>query len=433
MCDTSLLYDNGIANRVPDQTPQLQCDARPPEPAGGGGSGRPVFFLHIPKTAGTSFLLTLENIFGSNRLVRLDPNRAGFHQTFADILKGRHEPFSCLAGHIPLHALGAQAERFRVFTILRNPLARVFSLYRFIRQATPEVKAELGLPEDYTFQAFIASPAPGLYAQTNNAMCRMLADDPGFTDPADPRFTDAEAHPALIEQALALLERIDFGLAEDMPATHRIIRHRWPVPFALDEAVLNTTERDGTERDWRNVLAVVNHNRLDIVLYERAREIFQARLAALDDTPAAGDPRNVVLQPVLDACIPLSDVAGRQGFHGWEDSGIAWLTAAGPARIHFLPPAPVSRITLVIFGIGTNYPFERIKLHLHGYPLPFTIVQRDAQWCTIETRLARAIEGVNTLTITPPSFIAVSTLDPASIDKRRLGIALQSLKFSASA
>ena len=279
---------------MPDQTPQLMLEALPRDQIGGVGARQPVFFLHIPKTADTSFLLTLENIFGGNHLVRLDPNQPDFHERFAAILDGRHEPVSCLAGHIPLHALGAHADRFRIFTILRNPIARVFSLYRFLRNATPEVKTGLGLSENYTFQAFIAASAPGLYSQTNNAMCRMLADDPGFTDPHDPRFTHAEDHPALIERALGLLERIDFGLAEDMPGTHRIIQHQWPIPFALDETTLNTTERDGMDRDWRNVLEVVKHIRLDIVLYERAREMFQARLAALDGTQAAGDPRGVV-------------------------------------------------------------------------------------------------------------------------------------------
>lgn len=430
-CDKSPLVDNRIAKRVPDQTPQLMLDALPRGPTGEEDDARqPVFFLHIPKTAGTSFLLTLENVFGGNRLVRLDPNQPGFHERFAAILDGRHEPISCLAGHIPLHALGVHAERFRIFTILRNPIARVFSLYRFMRKAVPAVKAGLGLSENYTFRDFITSEAPGLYSQTNNAMCRMLANEPAFTDPGDSRFIHAEDHPALIERALALLERIDFGLAEDMPGTHRIIQHQWPIPFPLDETTLNTTERDGIDLDWRNVLEVVEHNRLDIVLYERASEIFRSRLAALDSTEAARDVRGVVFRPVLGKRTGLPDIAGRQGFHGWEKSGIAWLAAGGPARVHFLPPAPASRITLRVFGIGTDYPFERIKLHLHGYPLPFTIIERDAQWCTIETRLARAAEGINTLAITPPSFIAVRSLDPTSVDTRSLGIAVQSMTFS---
>ena len=401
-----------------------------PKAAAVAGVQRPVFFLHTPKTAGTSFLLTLENIFGGNHLVRLDPNDATFHDQLAAILAGELDPVSCLAGHIPLHALGRDAARFRIFTILRNPIVRVFSLYRFIRKAPPVMKAELGLRENYTFQDFMASEAPGLYSQTRNAMCRMLAGDPGFTDPQDPRFMHTEDHPYLIERALALLETIDFGIAEDMPGTHRIIQHNWNIPFALDEMTLNTTERDDMHRDWRNMLAVVERNQLDMVLYERACDIYHARLAALDRAEPADDMCDVVFRPALDTWTALPDVPGRQGFHTWEISGIAWLNEGAPARIHFMPPAPISRISLRVFSIGTDYPLDRIKLHLHGYPLPFSIVGRDAGWCTLETRLARAIDGVNILSITPPSFIPVRSLDPNSIDDRSLGIAVESIRFS---
>ena len=31
---------------------------------------KPVVFMHIPKTAGTSFITTLRNIFGGDRVVR---------------------------------------------------------------------------------------------------------------------------------------------------------------------------------------------------------------------------------------------------------------------------------------------------------------------------------------------------------------------------
>jgi hypothetical protein len=412
----------------------LDANVRSPEVGRDGGAARrPVFFLHIPKTAGTSFLLTLENLFGGHRLVRLDMSETDFAARFGAVMAGTGAPVSCLAGHIPLHALGRQAERFRVFTILRNPIARVFSLYRFLRKASPQVKAGMGLRWNYTFEEFISSRAPGLYSQTNNGMCRLLADDPGFTDPASRRFAHDDGHAELIGRACALLERIDFGLAEDMPGTHRIIRRQWNIPFALDETTLNTTELDTAHEDWRNVLAVVQRNQLDIALYERARGMYRSRLAAIDrggEAEGGEELRGVVFQPELGTAVALPDVAGRQGFHAWEKSGIAWLAEGAPARVHFEPPAPISRIVLRMFGIGAEYPFDRIKLHLHGHPLPFNVVARDGAWCTLETRLARAIEGVNTLEITAPLFVPVRTLNPQSIDRRSLGVALQSVMFS---
>jgi len=46
-------------------------------------------------------------------------------------------------------------------------------------------------------------------------------------------------------------------------------------------------------------------------------------------------------------------------------------------------------------------------VHPHGCPSLFTLIERDAERCTIETRLARSIEGVSTLSRMPSCFIAV--------------------------
>ncbi len=426
---------------MPDQTPSMtvaqsrtafaQADGMPHSDAMSAVDGRPVFFLHIPKTAGTSFLTTLQNLFGEEHVLRLAMEDPGLDCRIRAVADGEVSGVSCLNGHLPVDVMTGRLERFRPFTILRDPIARMFSLFRFQRK-NPNIEA-LGLRRNFSFEEFLAARATEIYAQTTNGMCRMLAGQTAFTLPGDAAYTDVDNHPELIERALELLERIDFGIAEDMVGTHRIIEQRWGVPFALDEMMLNTTEPGETHKDWRNIRAVVACNQLDIVLYERAKQIFQQRMAALGEaqpTPAVLDTR-MVFQPTLGAAINMPAVPGRQGFHAWEDSGIAWLNEGPASRIHFLPPAPIARVSLRVFGIGTDYPFDRIKLHLHGYPLPFSIVDRQDSWCTLQTRLARSIEGVNTLSITAPAFVPVRSIDPGSVDPRNLGIAVQSIMFTA--
>lgn len=393
---------------------------------------RPLFFLHIPKTAGTSFLLTLENLFGERQIRRFDLNEPAFYAEFAAFLAHPLAGISCLAGHIPRHALDGHIERVRPFTILRNPIDRVFSLYRFMRRASPALKAALGLAENYSFAEFITSDAPGIYSQTNDGMVRMLAGLPAFTDPGDPRFKATAGHPELVERALAFLETIDFGLAEDMPGTHHLIQHRWGIPFALDEMTLNSTEHDDVHEDWRNIHALVERNRLDITLYERARAIYRRRLAKLTETQSEPLDSGTLYRPELARETPLAEVPGRQGFHSWEDSGrLAWI-AEGPAaaRVHFIAPASSVCIRLRVFGIGADYPFDHIRLQLHGYPLPFRIQERNGAACVLETRFASTVPGMNTLGITVPEFVRVRDLDPNSQDPRRLGIAVTSITFT---
>ena len=419
----------GNNNAVPDQLASAGMPNAPSRDV--PAEAYPVFFLHIPKTAGTSFLLTLENLFGERQLRRFDLNEPGFAGEFADLLAHPLNGISCVAGHIPLHALDGHADRFRLFTILRNPIARIFSLYRFMHRASPEMKAELGLSEHYGFAEFITSDAPGIYGQTNNGMVRMLAGLPSFVDPDDPLYRQADAHPELVERALHLLETIDFGIAEDMPGTHRLIQQRWNIPFTLDEMLLNTTEHDDVQEDWRNIHAVVEHNRLDITFYERARAIYRRRMAALAEDPAAPPDLGMLHRPELGRETPITEIRGRQGFHTWEDrAGLAWIADGPPAaRVHFIAPASSVRIRIGIFGIGADYPFDRIRLQLHGYPLPFRIQERDGAACVLETRFASTVPGMNTLGIVVPEFIRVREIDPTSPDPRRLGIAVTKIAF----
>lgn len=421
----------GEQNIVPDQT------SIPPISALAGGrtgrdAGRPIMFLHIPKTAGTSFLLTLENLFGDRHMRRFDLNEPGFEEDFSDLMATPLDGISCVAGHIPMHRLGENAERFRLFTILRNPIERVFSLYRFMRRASPEMKADLGLSEDYSFSEFISSGHPGIFSQTNDGMVRLLAGLPEFVDHGNPLFHRTSEHPELAERALALLEGIDFGLAEDMPGTLGLIARRWDLPFTLDPMMLNTTEHDDVHEDWRNIHALVERNRLDITLYERAREIFRQRLARLDDTTPIPIGGGVLFHPVLGRETPLAEVAGRQGFHSSEDTGLTWIAEGPPAaRLHFIPPAGSVSIRLRVFGIGQRYPFERVRLQLHGYPLPFRILERDGAGCVLETRFASTVPGVNTLGIIVPEFVRVRDLNPGSPDPRRLGLAVTGITFNS--
>lgn len=395
----------------------------PPEPAArpGATDSRPLLFLHIPKTAGTSFFTTLHNLFGEAQVAPLEMAGNHLYERLRAIADDPDTRIACAYGHIPIDQFHGFPDLFRPFTILRHPVERVLSLIRFER-ANPDI-AELGLRPDFTFDEFLAARAAPIESQVNNGMCRMLAGDGTFTNPALPGYHDSRNHPELIGRALEFLERIDFGLAEDMAGTHRIIQHRWGIPFTLDEMVLNTTKRN-EHFDWRRIHAIVERNTFDIVLYERAAALFRERLARLPDTLAAPPASRMLFRPALGSWASLDAVPGRQGFHPWEDNGIAWLNEGPPARIHFLAPAPSARICLRVLGIGQNYPVDQIQLQLDGRPLPFRTTDPDGPWCTLETRLAGLASGINTLAIAAPRFIPVRDLQPTSPDRRRLGLAV---------
>src|SRR5689334_20508411 len=97
------------------------------------GTAKPVLFLHVPKTAGTSFLMMLRNTFGDSRVHRVQHLDEHIQTTVDQIVDNDLDKLSCLTGHLPIHLFEHTLDRFQPFTILREPVARILSLYRFLR------------------------------------------------------------------------------------------------------------------------------------------------------------------------------------------------------------------------------------------------------------------------------------------------------------
>ena len=89
---------------------------------------------------------------------------------------------SCISGHLPLHRLAGYLDKFLLFTILRDPLERVLSLYRFTK-FYPEEYRRLGFPDNFSLGEFLQSRHPEVYGQTHDGMTRMLSGEPLFNNP----------------------------------------------------------------------------------------------------------------------------------------------------------------------------------------------------------------------------------------------------------
>src|SRR4030095_12486893 len=214
---------------------------------------KPVLFLHIPKTGGGSLLTVLGNVFGERRVRRL---RGAAEMTQAQIdriVLDEIQNIDCLVGHFPIHAFAKCLDSFRPFTILRDPVDRVMSFFRFLKRAPRSEAERLELREGFGFDDFIESRVPENYAQIHNLMCRMLCGDKEMSDPLTAAFWQPRDPCALVDQALATLRGIDFGLVEDMQSTQALLQHAWSTKFNLGEYRKNATGTPGAEWTARNV------------------------------------------------------------------------------------------------------------------------------------------------------------------------------------
>lgn len=99
--------------------------------------GRPIFFCHLPKTAGTSLRLALEQMFRPHEIVpdRLMMQRQGGHYPPPDVVAAtlRHQRGSVwlTRGHYHV-ALASLLENPIIIAILREPVARTISNLKHI-------------------------------------------------------------------------------------------------------------------------------------------------------------------------------------------------------------------------------------------------------------------------------------------------------------
>jgi hypothetical protein len=329
-----------------------------------------------------------------------------------------------------MHLFNTHLSRFRPFTLLREPVDRVLSLFRFLKTKNEGELRRLGLTPDFTLDQLLSSREPELFVQVNNGMMRLLTGNPELSNPDRPAFwTGGQGREGLLT-ALANLELTDFGLTEEMGETLRLLGREWSVPYALTEYHENTTQRKAVKISATAYHEIIQRNIDDLALYARAREIFRERC---DKSPPPVDSfsynPSAVLAPRLHQTFAIGDVPGRQGFDEFEAPNFAWLKADQTGVFNFLGVNGLVRIRIRIYTITDDYPVQDLQIELNNRRIQFEIVREKGRWVSLLTEQSLTLPNLNALTIDAPLSVAATTLDNTSPDERRLSIAISRITF----
>ena len=237
---------------------------------------RPVVFLHIPKTAGSTLYRIIESHYRWETIYTLW--QTGTLDEFQQLSPAALAKIEMLRGHFAFGLQQQLPETAVYFTILREPVDRVISYYHFIRRSPKHYCYEQVTQEKMSLEQFVTSQIDTL---ADNGQTRLLANlTTGHEVPY------GQCTPDLLAQAKQNLQnrmRV-VGLTERFDETLFLLR----AAFGWQK-IRYSRQNVSADRKPTAVLppatleAIQASNQLDSELYRFAETLFEAQLAGLGE------------------------------------------------------------------------------------------------------------------------------------------------------
>lgn len=223
-----------------------------------------IFFIHIPKAAGTSFRKTVQDQIGREKVLWLGENNVSMDKFRADTPENLAH--TVVGGHIP-YGLASQTYKdgYQYFATLREPVSRAISLHNFIcsrpGHALYEELSEISIKKAIEVSTRFRS-------QINNLQCNYLSENRQRTSKAALRsikknnikVNTMEFGHLLMPEASSLL-----GLpkAPEMEKRNTASKGSYAKPEYLDRELLEM---------------IIDLNKEDLVLYYYIKGIYENAL-----------------------------------------------------------------------------------------------------------------------------------------------------------
>jgi hypothetical protein len=412
------------------------------------GSRGPVFFSHIPKTAGTSLRSFLQNQYHPSEICP-----AQDWQGLKDLPPEDLKRYQLLHGHLFLNAQELAPPGARSIVVLRDPIARTVSAIQHM-QRDPSFhhmhdavkgKSISEILQDENLRVWFANtqasylcsrhPAAAVLQYLRGGQSRW--NIPGL--PPNP--ADLEDPPEL-EFAKEQLGKVDFvGVVDQIDELIRVIStemnfHPAVVFPHVNESPSRDDGRPGglTEAEMALLRAC---NDLDLPLYEYARSLAQQRAALVAPRTVAQSVRELCDAGVYRAMANSFELDLRALIPGWyspetdKDSVWRW-TGPFPTFTLELPIVPDADYvcSLTVWSAVSEVTTENFLVNVNGYHQEVT-VEPDRGLYRVVIPISRSVlfenDGVCELRFELPGVFRPS--DAGSSDIRKLGIMVKSVRF----
>lgn len=232
------------------------------------GTSAVTMFVHIPKTAGTTFNSVLSYQYGHRRSLWIPWDHVCVQDTLCRLGDEDRARLTLVRGHVPFGWHEHINRPVRYITMLRHPVDRVVSLYYYFKQG-PDCHEHRLAKSCGSVEEFVASEAT---LQVDNDQVRRLSGRAlGFGEVTSEALRAAITHVTHFA-CVGLTERFD----ESILLMARALDWWWPV-FYLSSNI--TRKRPSlTEISSSTRSLIEKYNEHDLALYEHCVKQFEATL-----------------------------------------------------------------------------------------------------------------------------------------------------------
>lgn len=226
-----------------------------------------LIFFHVPKAAGTTFREMLRLEISASKVLNLQGSGGISFMTDDDL-----NSMDLISGHVGIDLLKRIHRPHVSITILRDPVSRVVSQYRYIRAQAKEGRRYYFSSNRWltlSLSDVLRDEDPFIESTFRNTQAWFFTSDWPATS-RDRSLCDQD----VLDRAKENIERLDyFGIVEDLDLSYRAMNRKFHWAL-VNNAWLNRSEGDELEMTSELVEQIQSENRLDVELYAWAKKRF---------------------------------------------------------------------------------------------------------------------------------------------------------------
>lgn len=227
-------------------------------------------FIHIPKTAGTTFTQILKKQYpGKNNFFSFSGNIAVDLPRYNSLKEKEKKKIDLFTGHAPIVTGIPEADNTILIVLLRDPVSRVKSFCQHVSEGKSPYLLKKFPPESFDLETFLKCGNPEL----SNMQTKMLINEGPCASPyLIKNMSQTEARDIALHN---LLNRIScFGIQEYFEESVFLFSKYFQWKIKSYESLNKKNSEKKLIFNRSHIEKIVELNALDIDIYNVAKEIF---------------------------------------------------------------------------------------------------------------------------------------------------------------